>query len=423
LTVPARLACAPALRNVIAFGIGIAIFVARRPDIITNPQLWAEDGRVWFQDAYNLGAIPALWLTHTGYFQTFARLVFGIGLLFPIDYVPLWANAVALIFRGVPLVFLFSRRFHWIDWRVKIILAVYYCLMPNLSEVHANITNTQTYLGIYLLLLILADRPASRLAVVHDVIALMLCGLSCPIIVFIVPCWLLKETADLFGTSFTWQHAVPRLLAPFPLVMFAVAAIQTAVFLLHGGSSRPRVPTGSTMTLLVEILDSWLFAGFVLPHQWRSVFSNPFISLAIFIPAVVILLAVLIRGDWRARSIILFSVIVLAATLKNPVISNTEPSWPFFLRGAGERYFVIPNLCWFGVLLYFVVLHFPRANPIVLGVSIPAMILALLPSFRMSPIPDVGFYRSVERFKAAKKADHVVIPIAPPGWHMTLIKK
>jgi hypothetical protein len=247
--------------------------------------------------------------------------------------------------------------------------------------------------------------------------------MSCPIIVFIVPCWLLRESADLFGTSFTWRQAVSRLLAPFPLVMFAVAAIQAAAFFLFGEASRPRVPTGATIALLVEILDSWLFAGFVLPHQWRSVFSDPFFSLAAFIPAVAILLAVFTRGDWRARCLLLFSVVVLAATLKNPVISNTEPSWPLFLRGAGERYFVTPNLCWFGILLYFVVLCLPLAKSLVLGMSIPAVILALLPSFRMAPIPDVGFYRSIERFKAATKGDHVVIPIAPPGWHMTLIKK
>jgi hypothetical protein len=56
LPLPERLSRASALQGAIAFGLGISVFIARRPDILADPQLWAEDGRVWFQDAYNLGA-------------------------------------------------------------------------------------------------------------------------------------------------------------------------------------------------------------------------------------------------------------------------------------------------------------------------------------------------------------------------------
>ncbi len=54
--------------------VGAALVIARRPDAITNPQFWAEDGKYWFADAYNHGA-QALLQSYEGYLQTLPRLV------------------------------------------------------------------------------------------------------------------------------------------------------------------------------------------------------------------------------------------------------------------------------------------------------------------------------------------------------------
>ncbi len=37
-----------------------ALLILRRPDAVLHAQFWAEDGVVWFADAYNFGALQAL---------------------------------------------------------------------------------------------------------------------------------------------------------------------------------------------------------------------------------------------------------------------------------------------------------------------------------------------------------------------------
>ena len=38
------------------FLLGVLLVILRRPDAVTYPQFWAEDGSSWFADAYNSGA-------------------------------------------------------------------------------------------------------------------------------------------------------------------------------------------------------------------------------------------------------------------------------------------------------------------------------------------------------------------------------
>lgn len=413
----------PILKGAVIFLVTFSIFLARRPDIISNAQFWAEDGSKWYADAYNFGALHALLIPHTAYLQTFSRTIFGIGLLFDLEYVPLWANIVALACRAVVPLFFFSSRFFWVDWRVRIATGIYFCMMPNLAEVHANITNTQTYFGLYLFLLILADRPASRSALTHDLIAMVFCGLSCPIIVFIVPCWLLREYAYLRAETMTLRGLLSKLITPFSLVLLATASIQVITYVFTIELGRYHVPTGATPGLLVQILTSRIFLGFVLPDEWLPVTTMQSVSWAVFVTAAGIIVATVIRGDWRARCLVLFPALVLAATLKNPIISEIGPTWPIFLAGGGQRYFVMPSLCWFGILLQFSGLHLPRMKPGPFSAAIATMILILLPSFRISPLPDSRFSSGVERFKAAASGQRVSIPIQPAGWSMVLIKK
>ena len=47
----------------------LAIF-SRQPGTLLRPQFFAEDGWVWYQQAYNLGWFRPLFITQAGYLQT-----------------------------------------------------------------------------------------------------------------------------------------------------------------------------------------------------------------------------------------------------------------------------------------------------------------------------------------------------------------
>lgn len=72
------------LVSIVIFCLAFLIFSLRRPDILTNPNLWAEDGVFWLQDAYNNGFLKSMLNPENGYFQTISRLVFGVSSLFPL---------------------------------------------------------------------------------------------------------------------------------------------------------------------------------------------------------------------------------------------------------------------------------------------------------------------------------------------------
>src|SRR5664280_1995630 len=56
--------------HVLAFFTAAGLVVSRQPDAILHAQFFAEDGHVWFADAYNRGWFTSLSRTQDGYFQT-----------------------------------------------------------------------------------------------------------------------------------------------------------------------------------------------------------------------------------------------------------------------------------------------------------------------------------------------------------------
>jgi hypothetical protein len=55
------------------------IIVALRPDVVTNPQFWAEDGSIYFQENLTIGFLPAFLKLYRGYPNLAQRLVAPAG--------------------------------------------------------------------------------------------------------------------------------------------------------------------------------------------------------------------------------------------------------------------------------------------------------------------------------------------------------
>src|ERR1035437_5706022 len=105
-----RVSPAPALFWVIAIVVTSALLVLRRPDAVFHAQFWAEDGVVWYADAYNHGALRALLFARDGYLQLLPRLGAAAALWVPLLRAPLVMNLIALIFESLPPLFLVSSR-------------------------------------------------------------------------------------------------------------------------------------------------------------------------------------------------------------------------------------------------------------------------------------------------------------------------
>jgi len=399
--------------SALAFVVALLILIARRPDIVTSAMLWAEDGTVWFADAYNNPWWAKLFVPHAGYVQFFPRLIFEIATHLPINVVALFGMWMALLVRAAVPAFIFSSRFSWIDWRAKVAISAYMLLMPNLAEVHANVTNTHWYLGLYLIAVVLADPPRARIWALHDWLALVLAGSSGPLILFAALALLLR----------TWvQRGTAWMRWPFAAVAAALAVVQLAVF-VGTAPLQPWLDGGADFTLVRDLLGGRVFLGFLTPARWAIALATPTVMLPIILVGFAISVAVLIRGGWRARVLAALPLLLVGAALFTPLFMPLATQFSAVPLLTEQGYLVVADTAWAATLLCFASIFLPRLTNAGLAVVLGAVGFLVLFDFALPAVPGQPFADQAQRIAETPSGQTVTVPIAPPGWDMTLRKR
>jgi hypothetical protein len=404
--------------------VATAMTIARRPDSIFHAQFWAEDGQVWFGEAYNWGWLPSTFTPHTGYFQTISRLTADISLVFDFTYAPLIFNASALLIQVLPAVFFVTPRFRRVvpDFRVRLLLALLYIAIPNSYELDANITNSMTHLGLLAALIVLADpspRPGWRM---FDVSWVILAGLSGPFVIALAPIAVLRWFTDRVSR---WRLVLMGL-------VLACAATQAGAVLLTGANTRPHPPLGATPHGFMAIIAGNVFAGAVVGlFNYTQMFTQAWWephSLALrlaFAAGVLVVIYAAVRGPIELRLYSLFAWLVLFASMLTPVLTLTGDQWPLLAHpGAGNRYYLLPMLSLVASIVWMVF----RARPWVLRLPAAAVLLTMvvvaIPADWTYPTyADMEPERYARIFNQTAPGGRVEIPINPPGWRIAVTKK
>ncbi|MCI5077772.1 hypothetical protein [Oricola sp.] len=401
------------------FVIAYAIFVARRPDILFDAKLWGEDGALWFSQAYNDGVLTALVRPQNGYLQTFSRLVFSALVPVPLDYVPAIANAIGLAVRAWCVAFLFTGRLDSLGSRARLLIAAFMVFQPGLQEVHANITNTHWYLLFLALVVVVANRPASRAWTLHDIVILVLAGLSGPFCILLLPAlavqWIGPSIRATVARGWAW------LFDPRSITLSVTAFIQFLIMVSEGTSTRSTAPLGASFELLGQALATRVFAGFVTSGNFKTfLWNQPALCAAITVIGFVVLAYALLRGPGRLKTVIVFSTLMMVPIFLSPQIVLQGEQWPkFAIPGAGQRYFVIAPIACLAVLIWLASVH-ARRHVVALATLGMVMIIAFgIDRFRLSPLPDTGYREAIARIDY-ETAETVRIPTNPPGWMMEL---
>ena len=251
--------------HILIFITAFAILISRRPDALLNAQFWAEDGAVWYAQAYNLGIMHSLVLPHTGYFQTVSRLTAGVAQFFPLIWAPLLFNITAIFIKILPVNLNTTSRFSKLipSLATRLFLALVYLSIPNSYEVHANITNAQWHLAILACMIVLAT--PSRLAVwrLFDVGFILLSALSGPFSIFLAPI-----------TALLWWLRRERWTFLLLLCLSIGSLVQGIAILLTGHSNRPDTPLGATPELFAKILGGQVFLGGLIGQKGYELISS-----------------------------------------------------------------------------------------------------------------------------------------------------
>jgi hypothetical protein len=402
-----------------AAALCVLALYSRRPDALGYPQFFAEDGHVWYAQAYNWGWFRALTRPDGGYFQTLPRLVAAVSLLFPVASAPLIFNISGLAAESAPAVFLLSPRFRNLGTlRLRCLLAGLYIAMPNMAGVHATIEYSQWHLAVLAFLVLVGEPSESRVGRLFDVAVLALCALTGPFCIFLVATMLALR-------RFLWNrwHYVRLSL------LGGGATLQITSLLFSAGRQRSHPAIGASFAgycriIAGQIVDPVLEGENRLQH-WahspRGVLAAAAILTALATAAG---LYALWKGSFALRSLVLFAALVLGSSLVFSVAPENATLWgQLAVPGAGARYWMIPELTLIIVVVWMTGSQRPRALRLLAATLTCVMIVGIVKHWRYSALQDFDYPEQIGLFQQAQPGTAVRILTPPAGWEMTLVKK
>jgi len=394
-----------------------ALLVLRRPDAVLNPQFYADDSH-WFEQAYNYGAIKSLFYVYGGYLQVLSRLAAGIALSVPLSRAPLVLNALALLVEAAAAFFLVSNRMRNLgSLPIRCGLALLYLIVPKAAEVHANITNAPFNLAFLAFLIVIAEVPESRAGHIFDVVTLLLMGLTGPFCILLFPAALLV----VLERRKVWS--VVR------LSLLGIGVGVQGLTLLLKGHERIHPHLGASFLRFCRIVAGQVVLPVLQGRNRLDVLAHSQAAAALLACLITVLTAALFvyafcRGGVELRSFVLFASLLLAASLAFPTPNPTNDSWSLMQApGAAGRYWYIPGLALIAVLVWLLGPQRPGALRAVAALLVCSMMLAATKHWRFASLPDLRYATYVAQFERLPPGTTMNIPINPPGWAMSLVKK
>lgn len=393
------------------------ILILRRPDAVLHAQFYAEDGHVWFADAYNLGWWHALLRAQDGYFQTFPRLAGALALLVPLTLAPLVLNLAALAVQALPVnLLLWSRGSAWGSLRFRFLLAAVYLALPNTREMILVVTNSQWVLALCTFLVLLAPPPASVAGRLFDILVLLLCGLTGPFCFFLL----------LIGLFLAWKRSERRLWA-LAGVLAATSLVQAWALLILDKSGRSPAELGASPALFVRIIGGHVYFGALLGSNGLAAGAGTgvFITLlAITVGGTVLVLTCFVRSGLEMRLFLVLTAMLLVASLISPA-AYPPPGvsrWKLLeMVPGGIRYWFFPSLAFAWSLLVGIRSRselFKGASAVLLC----AMCFGIVHDWRIPALKDSHWVEDAKSFEAAQAGTVVVLPENPLGWNIRLVK-
>lgn len=395
----------------IFFG-AVLIIVSRRIDSVSYPQFFAEDGTVWFADAYNLGWFRSLLVPYAGYMVTFPRLAAALALSVPFENAPLIMNAFGIVAQALPVVFLMSSRCaKWGSPLFRGALALLYLLLPNASEIHVTVTNAQWHLTLLAALIVIAERARTLSWRIFDIVLLLLCGLTGPFCILLTPLaarvdWKARERSRLIH-----------------VVILTAASVTQATVLWQFEPSRPAVPLAATIERFISLCSGHVFLGAIIGPNITPRKASPYLLGLVFLGGGAFMGYCLAKATLEWKFLIVFCGLVLSCSLAKPFVKGgSAPAWVVLETVPGIRYWFLPSLAFAWSLLWCASHAHSRSIKIAASAALIAMCFGMALNYRIRPYQNLKFQQVAAQFDRTPDGSAFVIPSNPSGWVLRLIK-
>jgi len=397
-----------------SFAVALVLIVLRDPSLFTHPQFWAEDGKVWFVQAYDGGWLHSLTQPLGGYLNTLQRLGAGAALLVPFRWAPLVMLLEGLFFQALPVPVLLSARCrNWAPFSFRLLFAAVYIGIPDAREVHVLCTNCHWHLAVVEVLLAFAAVPRSLFGRIFDVFTFVLATVCGPFAVLLMP----------FLFVFWWIRR-----QRWSLILFSILLVGSGfqlALMRHYQTARYYRFLGATVARFIRIVGGNTFLGALRGSTAYGHKEPLWVCTVSFLVGLAIIAYCSRRAPLEVRLFFLYCFGILVASLRSPLVPPTPlPLWEMILHYSGIRYWYFPSLIFLWALLWCA--FYARSRLFRTGGILLALILlqGIIRDWRIPALEDLHFPEYAAKFEAAPPGTYMKIPLNPqPEWFMEITKK
>lgn len=127
----------------------ILFLFLRAPDILIQGRFWAEEGNIFYANAYNMPLLHALFVVYGGYINLGASgaTLLARYLYVPLEYAPYVTTFIGLFFQILPIYFLLTAKDEWLTpFRVRLLATLLLLFVPESSEISLQSLHIQFHL-------------------------------------------------------------------------------------------------------------------------------------------------------------------------------------------------------------------------------------------------------------------------------------
>lgn len=383
------------------------LYYIKAMTFVLSPQFWAEDGPVFFSDAwtYGWGSITRI---QAGYYVIVIRIIALIATFPPIKHAALICSGISVVIAALPIYLILSRRSDKIlpDFTSKMVMALIYLVGPGSYEIYGNITNLQWFLPFWTILFIFSAHSPHKAVRILEYIFLLLASLTGPFVVFIFPIYVIL----LVFRQVKLNYAVAILL----LITFALQSY--SVF------TTPQAAGQLSIINLLQYIGSKLtLSGLLGIRGQRLIFTDSPTSVALIVGVLLWIYAsarLILTGSAFTRVMVIFgNLVFVAGCRKFADYFGMAPE-----IGARYGWFAI---CAYLYGYYYIASRTPfKAERILCyALLVLAFLIAVpLDLFMFNP-KNVDWKNEVKAFRWLHTGDTLRVNTDPIPWNFPLVKK
>jgi len=398
----------PSRSTYLLFGALLAALqLLRSPGSLLHPQFWAEDGTLFFQEAFNHGFLGTILQPASGYLHSLPRLVAGLSLLVPMEQAPLVFNLTAFVVQLIPALYLLSPRMaHLIpSFPARALAALLYVALPASYETHVNLTNSHWHLALAAVCILSATPATNPRSQTLEACLAVLFSLTGPFSILFLPLVAPRLLRVVKGALPVRGQVVSVVVAAGAVIQLGCAAASARI-----STAAAQSGTLSLQELMTVVsMHTFFNALFGINGFTRFYRTLPPIGYALGLVALAYFLFVAVR-DRVKPLVILFYLAALSIALSFLFPLNDRRIW--LHPQAGPRYFLFACL-----FIHFSILHLAFAARSFKAVGFLFLAIAVavgVPADFFHPRqPDVHWADQTEVFRSLPAGSDFSVPVVP----------